>query len=70
MTNSISEIEDTDCMLVIGSNTTGQHPIIAGRMIKAQNRGAKLIVVDTRKIPLTEYADIFVNLNPEPMWPF
>ncbi len=51
-------------MLVIGSNTTGQHPIISGRMMKAKNKGAKLIVVDTRKIPLTEYADIFVNLKP------
>jgi len=64
MTNSISEIENTDCMLVIGSNTTGQHPIIAGRIIQAKNKGAKLIVVDTRKIPLAEYADIFVNLKP------
>ena len=64
MTNSISEIENTDCMLVIGSNTTGQHPIISGRIIQAKNKGAKLIVVDTRKIPLAEYADIFVNLKP------
>jgi len=64
MTNSISEIEDTDCMFVIGSNTTGQHPIIAGRMIEAKNKGAKLIVVDPRKIPLTEYADIFVRVKP------
>ena len=64
MTNSISEIEDTDCALVIGSNTTGQHPIIAGRIIKAKNRGAKLIVIDPRKIPLTEYADIFVRPKP------
>ena len=64
MTNSISEIEDTDCALVIGSNTTGQHPIIAGRIIRAKNRGAKLIVIDPRKIPLTEYADIFVRPKP------
>ncbi len=64
MTNSISEIEDTDCMLVIGSNTTGQHPIIAGRIMKAKSRGAKLIVVDPREIPLTEYADVFVRLKP------
>ncbi len=64
MTNSISEIENTDCMLVIGSNTTSQHPIISGRMIQAKKNGAELIVVDTRKIPLAEYADIFVNLKP------
>lgn len=64
MTNSIDEIDDTNCILVIGSNTTGQHPIIASRIIRAKEKGAKLIVIDPRKIPLTEYADIFVQLKP------
>ncbi len=64
MTNSIDEIEDADCILVIGSNTSGQHPIIAGRMMQAREKGAKLIVIDPRKIPLTEYADLFIQVNP------
>jgi len=64
MTNSIAEIDDTDCILVIGSNTTGQHPLVASRIIRAKKKGAKLIVIDPRKIPLTEYADLFVQLKP------
>lgn len=64
MTNSIPEIEDADCILVMGSNTTSQHPIIAGRVMKAKGRGAKLLVIDPRKIPLTEYADLFLQLTP------
>ncbi len=64
MTNSIDEIEHTDCMLVMGSNTTSQHPIIAGRMMKARERGAKLIVIDPRRIPLTECADLFLQIKP------
>jgi len=64
MTNSIDEIEDTDCILVIGSNTTGQHPIIAGRVMRARKRGARLIVIDPRRIPLTEYADLFLQIKP------
>jgi formate dehydrogenase alpha subunit len=64
MTNSITEIDDTDCILVIGSNTTGQHPLIASRIIRAKAKGAKLIVIDPRKIPLTEYADLFVQVKP------
>jgi formate dehydrogenase alpha subunit len=64
MTNSIAEIDDTDCILVIGSNTTGQHPLIASRIIRAKGKGAKLIVIDPRKIPLTEYADLFIQLKP------
>ena len=64
MTNSIAEIDDTDCILVIGSNTTGQHPLVASRMIQAKKKGAKLIVIDPRKIPLTEYADLFLQVKP------
>jgi formate dehydrogenase alpha subunit len=64
MTNSIAEIDDTDCILVIGSTTTGQHPLIASRIIRAKEKGAKLIVIDPRRIPLTEYADLFVQLKP------
>ena len=64
MTNSIAEIDDTDCILVIGSNTTGQHPLIASRIIRAKEKGAKLIVIDPRKIPLTEYADLFIQVKP------
>ncbi len=64
MTNSIDEIDDADCILVIGSNTTGQHPIIASKIMRAREKGAKLIVIDPRKIPLTEYADLFVRVKP------
>ncbi|MBW2589346.1 MAG: formate dehydrogenase subunit alpha [Deltaproteobacteria bacterium] len=64
MTNSITEIDDADCILVIGSNTTGQHPLIASKIIRAKEKGAKLIVIDPRKIPLTEYADLFIQVKP------
>ena len=64
MTNSIPEIEDADCILVIGSNTTGQHPMIASRIMRARQKGAKLIVIDPRKIPLTQYADLHLQLRP------
>ena len=63
MTNSIAEIADTDCLLVVGSNTTEAHPMIARRMFKAKDNGAKLIVVDPRKIQLTRLADIHLQLN-------
>jgi formate dehydrogenase alpha subunit len=63
MTNSVGEIEDASCMVVIGSNTTGQHPMIASKMMKAKAKGAKLIVIDPRKIPITEYADLFLQLK-------
>lgn len=63
MSNSIAEIEDADCLLVIGSNTTEAHPLIGRRMLRAKEKGATLIVVDPRKIHLAEFADIHIQLS-------
>lgn len=64
MTNSVGEIEGADCIFVIGSNTSGQHPMVASKMMRAKAKGSKLVVIDPRKIPITEYADLFLQLNP------
>lgn len=64
MTNSIAEIEDADCMMVVGSNTTEAHPVLALRMKKARRNGAHLIVVDPRRTWLAERADIHLQLTP------
>ena len=61
MTNSIAEIEDAGCILVIGSNTTACHPLIGRRIIRAKEKGAKLIVADPREIHLSRFADISVR---------
>lgn len=63
MTNSIPEIEDTNCLLLVGSNTTEAHPLISHRMFRAKLKGATLIVVDPRKIQMALKADIHVRLN-------
>jgi len=61
MTNSTPELEDADCILITGSNTTEAHPLVASRIIKAKEKGAKLIVVDPRRTQIARYADIFVR---------
>jgi formate dehydrogenase major subunit len=53
---------DADTIFVIGSNTTEAHPMVASRIIKAKRRGAKLVVVDVREIPLMKFADVAVIL--------
>ena len=62
MTNSIAELEHADCILVIGSNTTEAHPIIA-LSIKAAvtEHGAHLIVADPRRIDLVRFAELHVR---------
>jgi predicted molibdopterin-dependent oxidoreductase YjgC len=61
MTNSIAEIEEAGCIFVIGSNTTECHPLIARRIYRAKEKGAKLIVADPRRIQLSRFADVAVQ---------
>lgn len=63
MTNAVAELEDADCIFVIGSNTTSSHPLVATRIFRAKEKGARLIVADPRKIQLAEMADIHVRQN-------
>ena len=61
MTNSISELEDASCIFVIGSNTTSCHPLIARRIIRAKEKGARLLVADPRYVHLCRFADLAVH---------
>ena len=63
-TNSFDQIEDADVLFVIGSNTTEAHPIVGLKVIKAANKGAKIIVADPRKIELVDRAEVWLNLKP------
>jgi formate dehydrogenase alpha subunit len=63
MTNSMSEIEDADCIFIIGSNTTSSHPLVATRVYRAKEKGASLIVADPRRIQIASKADIAVRHN-------
>ena len=64
MTNSIPDLEEAECILVTGSNTTEQHPIIGTRILRAKENGAKLIVVDPPRIQLALHADLHVHQRP------
>jgi len=61
MTNSISEIEDADCVFIIGSNTSSSHPLVATRIFRAKKKGARIIVADPRTIQISSLADITVR---------
>jgi formate dehydrogenase alpha subunit len=60
MTNSVPELEDADCILVTGSNTTENHPLISARLLRA----GRLIVVDPRRVQLARLADIHARPRP------
>jgi formate dehydrogenase major subunit/formate dehydrogenase alpha subunit len=64
MTNSIQEIRDADFLLVIGSNTSEAHPIIAMEMKRAVHRGATLVVVDPRAVWMTTISKHHLQIKP------
>lgn len=63
MTNSVNDFDDADLFLVTGSNTTEQHPLIGSRIINAKQRGAQLLIIDPRDIPLAKFADLHLRHN-------
>jgi len=65
MTNSIDEIEYTDLIVATGTNTTENHPIVGMKVKRAvRQHGAKLIVIDPRRVDLVKYADLWLRQNP------
>ncbi|MCB1211460.1 MAG: formate dehydrogenase subunit alpha, partial [Verrucomicrobiales bacterium] len=63
-TNSVIDLEYTDCIMVIGANPTEGHPVTGARLKQQVMKGTPLIVIDPRKIELTPYAKHHLQLRP------
>ena len=66
MSNSMDDIvEHARAVLVIGSNTTEQHPVFGAMLRQAVlRRGVKLVVADPRCIDLAEFATLHLRQRP------
>jgi formate dehydrogenase major subunit/formate dehydrogenase alpha subunit len=66
MTNSMDDIvENAAAMLIIGSNTTEQHPVFGAMIRRAvRRRGLKLVVADPRKIDIVDFATLHIRQKP------
>ena len=51
-TQDFDSVEHTDVVMVIGANPTDGHPVFGSRLRKRLRQGAKLIVIDPRRIDL------------------
>ena len=56
-------MEKPDVIFAIGTNMTECHPVAALRLKKAINRGAKMIVVDPRRIPMVDIAELSLPIR-------
>ena len=61
---SYADIDEADCILLLGSNTAACHPIVWDADPRRAGEGAYLIVVDPRRTPTAEHADLHLPVRP------
>ena len=62
-TSSYREIEETNCILLWGSNARETHPIFFHHLLKGLKQGAKLYAIDPRRTASAEWADVWAGLD-------
>ena len=63
-TNSVVDIEFTNCMLVIGANPTEGHPVTGAKIKQRAMKGVPLIIIDPREIEIVKFAKYHLQLRP------
>ena len=63
MTNHWNDLANSDCILIMGSNPAENHPISFKWVLKAQDKGAKVVSVDPRFTHSSSKADFYVQLR-------
>ncbi len=63
-TNSVDDINHTDCIMVIGANPTSAHPVTGAKIKQFAMKANNLIVIDPRKTELAKYAKYHLALRP------
>ncbi len=63
-TNSIIDLEYTNCILVTGANPTEGHPVTGSKIKQRAMKGVPLIIIDPRVIELAPYAKHHLQLRP------
>ena len=62
-TSSYQEAEETDLVLLWGSNARETHPIFFHHLLKGVRAGARLVVVDPRRTTSAQWADTWLGLD-------
>ena len=62
--NSYVDYEEAGCLMVVGADASSNHPVIAVRFRRAVSRGARLIVVNPKRVELCDQADLWIRQRP------
>ena len=64
MNDSLSDIDASDCIVVMGADLTTSHPVIAARIKRSVRRGANLSVIDPRRTAIAKHASHYLSPRP------
>ena len=62
-TSSYKEIEETDAIVLWGSNARTAHPIFFHHLLKGLSNGARMWAVDPRRTDSAKFADVWLGIN-------
>src|SRR6476661_6207808 len=65
-TQTFASVDQADVIVVIGANPTDGHPVFGSRLKRRLREGAKLIVVDPRKIDLVDGPHVKADYHLKP----
>jgi formate dehydrogenase alpha subunit len=62
--NSYVDYEEAGCVMVVGADASANHPVIAIRFRRAMSRGARIVVVNPKRVELCDQADLWIQQRP------
>jgi formate dehydrogenase alpha subunit len=62
--NSYQDYEEAGCLMVVGADASANHPVIAIRFRRAMRRGARIVVINPKRIELCDQADLWLQPRP------
>jgi formate dehydrogenase alpha subunit len=62
--NSYQDYEEAGCIMLVGADASANHPVIAVRFRRAVSRGARLVVVNPKRVEACEQADLWLQQRP------
>jgi len=62
--NSYQDYEEAGCILIVGADASANHPVIAVRFRRAVSRGARLVVVNPKRVEVCDQADLWIQQRP------
>jgi formate dehydrogenase alpha subunit len=62
--NSYVDYEQAGCLMIVGADASANHPVIAVRFRRAMSRGARIIVINPKRVELCDQADLWIQQKP------